>query len=413
VAVYCPGLVVGEEREREINMAFDTAVEAVRKLQIAVSLVTENGVRLLARQTLPPLIPVFSGRVTEDGKPPTYDGMIQFFVPEGSASRFGLVPEAMTDEQAESLNRALFAVTGHSVFSAYVDLRREAMVQRHHDGNGRLAVMSLAAAGEVFLDTIIGLLLWEELVEPAVAAPLFAHDRSHANRVATSLPGRLRGDWDPKGRGAVGAYFQDLVYLRHRVIHVGHEPSPLEEEAAWNAMFGLERFVGDRLAADDVLPNFSRVAIMWLAEGGLRRRGKWNRRVRDLSVDRREPDWMLAFQRWRGAVDLLLDARSPTPGSDVSSIELFVRVGLDGSIEAVARDARTLTAAEVPFETLAFNGVERVRQAAETHFNEGGSEPFEVQVHGAADQLSPSTLSWLPERDLLPDLDPFPGPRRM
>jgi hypothetical protein len=122
-------------------------------------------------------------------------------------------------------------------------------------------VIALATGAEVLLDSMLLHIAWEERLTPREAAALFDRSEGHSRRVATFFPQRLGGDWDPNGRGVVGTYFQRLVYLRHRVVHAGHEPTEDELSAAWDALFALEHFLGDRLSTSGVLNRYTRTAM--------------------------------------------------------------------------------------------------------------------------------------------------------
>lgn len=396
--------------DSDVEVAIDLAVEAVRQLQIAVAAITEGSVRLISRATLPLFVPVFRGVVFMDGQHPAFEDYSPRLNEDASPVAHSVKPPDLSDEQLRDLNCALFQLSGHSPFRSYVDLRREAMVQRRVDGNGRLAVVCLAAAGEVFLDTLLQLMLWEERVEPSDAAVIFDRAKRHQYRVMTQFPDRLKGAWDPNGAGAVGDYFRNLVSVRHRVVHVGHNPSADELDAAWHSLFELEHFIGDRLAAPGVFKRFPRTAMLFLGERGVRRRNRWAKWFERLVHDDREPNWAETFSRWRALLDLELEPHRPEPGADIERIDALLDVDAEGAARGLLHDADAMAGAFAAADALlAADVIDRFTEVAAMYFADGGSPTFRANV--AFKGPLPPNLVWLRERDVFPEFDPFPGPR--
>jgi hypothetical protein len=391
-------------------VAIDLAVEAIRQLQIAVAAVTEGSVRLISRATLPLLIPVFRGAVFMGGQHPAFENYAPTLNEDASPIAHSVKPDDFSEQQLKDLNRALFRLSGRSPFRSYVDLRREAMVQRRVDGNGRLAVVCLAAGGEVFLDTLLQLMLWEERVEPSDAAVIFDRAKRHQHRVATQFPDRLKGDWDPKGAGAVADYFRNLVSVRHRVVHVGHNPTVDELDAAWHSLFELEHFVGDRLTAPGVFKRFPRTAMLFLGERGVRRRNRWAKWFERLVHDDREPNWAETFSRWRALLDLELEPDRRLPGAQIASIDTLLDVDAEGTARGLLHDSAAMAGAFVEPDVLfAGDVITRFLELAAMYYADGGTPPFRASI--AFSGPVPPDLLWLPERDVFPEFDPFPGPR--
>jgi hypothetical protein len=297
-----------------------------------------------------------------------------------------------------------------SPFGRYGDLRREARTQRAFEGNRRFAVIALATGAEVLLDSMLVHMAWEERLTPDDAAALFNRNESHSRRVATSLPQRLGGDWNPKGHGVVGTYFQRLVYLRHRVVHTGHEPTEVEMSAAWDALFALEHFLGDRLAAPGVLNRYTRTAMAWIGESELRRRNRWTRHVQRLTGDDREPNWLDSFARYRLHVDHALDPNAPHPGHDASKIDLYADRLPSGAIRWIAHDSDTAHAAEVnPHGLVPPENIQRVTALlGRLTSDDPGDRRVMVQFEPLLDL---DQLAWRPDHELFPELAIYPGPR--
>jgi hypothetical protein len=392
-----------------LKAALDDAIDTIRYVQLCVAAVLEQGVRLVSRATLPPAIPVFRGRLhLSPGRRPTFDEQIPFIVQgSGPPTAFGVRPTPLNETELDALKVYLARLGPRSPFARYVDLRREAMTQRAFEGNRRFAVIALATGAEVLLDSVLLHMAWEDQLTPQNAAALFDRTEGHAHRVASFFPQRLRGDWDPNGRGVIGMYFQQLVFLRHRMVHAGHEPTEEEMNAAWDALFALEHFLGDRLSAANVLNRYPRTAMAWMGERGLRRRNRWTRRVQQLVHDDEEPSWLDSFTRYRLHVDRALDPNAPPPGHDPSKIEGYADKLADGTIRWVVYDSSTAHAAEVePQGLISPQNVEQATALLESVGSEElGDRRVMVHVHSSRDLQQ---LDWRPDHEVFPELTIYP-----
>jgi hypothetical protein len=393
-----------------LNAALDDAIDMIRHVQLCLAAVLEQAVRLVSRATLPPVIPVFRGRLhLPPGRRPTFEAQIPFIV-EGSGplAAFGIRPAPLDAPKLDALKVHLARLGPRSPFVRYVDLRREAATQRAFEGNRRFAVVALATGAEVLLDSMLLHMAWEERLTPQQAAALFDRSEGHSHRVATSFPQRLGGDWDPNGRGVVGAYFQRLVYLRHRVVHAGHDPTEEELSDAWDALFALEHHLGDRLSASKVLNRYTRTAVAWMGDRGLRRRNRWTRRVQRLVQEDPEPNWLDSFARYRLHVDRALDPNAPPPGHDSSKIEGYADKLRDGTIRWVVYDSSTAHAAEVePQGLISTKNVEQATALLESmDSDELGDRRVMLHVHASRDL---EQLGWRPDHEVFPELTIYPG----
>lgn len=123
-----------------LNAALDLAIDTIRYVQLCVAAILEHGMRLVSRATLPPVIPVFHGRLhLAPGRRPTFDQPIRFII-EDSAPRaaFGLRPVPVEESKLQALKAFVYRLGPRSPFGRYVDLRREARTQRAFEGNRRV-----------------------------------------------------------------------------------------------------------------------------------------------------------------------------------------------------------------------------------------------------------------------------------
>lgn len=340
-------IAVPHATEHDLALLLDDAIDLIRHVQEGVVFVTQEAMPLLSRAFCPPTIPVYLGTVKAD-ESPSYEEWVPYLV-HGSAptSTYGVDSTTLTAEQMEAFGHALQAVVDRHPFAGFADLRREALDQLQRIGNRRLAIAVLATAAEVFLDTLILLMTWEERTGPYETAATYDVAEGHAHRVAANLPRRLGGNWDPKGTGPVGRYFQDLVYLRHRVVHSGHYPNEDETTAATKAISELEHFIGDRLCHKDVLNHYTRTALMYFGEKGISARGRWTTAVKALADDDTQPNWIGSFARWRHHFDRETNPVPPEPGNAYARCIVYLDRDVHGAARWTVHDPSTCFAAVV------------------------------------------------------------------
>jgi hypothetical protein len=403
------------EVEDDVLQALDLAIDHVRFVQRAVASATQQAVRLIARATLPLTVPTFVGVVREtlesDPGPqlPEVEGSVDFFIPDcAPPAALSVRPEEFDHELLERLNVAGDRLSRGDPFDVYSDLRREAMAQRHFDGNRRMVLVALAAAGEVLLDTMLLHMLWEEQTPPEEAVRYFDRNEGHTSRVARYFPGRLGGGWDPAAKSPAGNYQRELVRLRHRVVHAGHEPTDEEVKTAWSALFELEHYLGDRLAAGHNLKRYTRTAMAWLAESQLRRRNRWTRHVQRLVLDPSEPDWVDSFSRWRLHVDRALSPAPNPPGRDPSQLMLYADRLDDGVVRWILHDPTAAHAAIV--NPRLFIPEEQKISEAVTWLKQATSEDLaERRIGFVVDREVPVSVFWRPDHEIFPEFTIFPG----
>lgn len=409
--VAVPGTIA--ESEEELLKALNVAVEHVRFVQRVVAVATQRAVTLTSRATIPPLIPTFAGSLHEtveddvNYRLPTIESSIQWIVPDSAPPlAFGILQQPFDDEMLQKVSTAADNLSRGGAFLTYADLRREAQSQRYLHGSDRMALVAVASAGEVLLDTTLLHMLWEEHVAPTVAAEYFDRHVGHTARVSRHFPSRLSGGWEPESKTPAGVYLRDVVRLRHRVVHAGHEPSDAEMERAWVALFELERYLGDRLAHQRNLNRYSRTALAWMGENGLRKRRRWTRRVRELMNDSREPNWIETFARWRTHVDRSLSDLTEPPGTATDQLMLYADLLESGDVRWVIHDPSTAHAAIVdPHDLRDSSAIEKTISWLRSIEVETLADR---RVGSSLARRPPALAAWLPDHEIFPEMHLFP-----
>jgi hypothetical protein len=170
------------------------------------------------------------------------------------------------------------------------------------DGDYRASVMLFHSASEVYLDTTLMLMQWEEGLAPETAAEVFR--RSLMERVRSQYHDRLGGTWATRQGTAVDSWYRDLVLLRHRTIHGGYAVSPPEAHVASSAFDAFRTFVTDRIAAN--VKRYPVTSGIVVSEEGFRRRGNLTNAIRRaLQTPTRE-----TFGQFHGWRSRLIDLRA-------------------------------------------------------------------------------------------------------
>lgn len=333
-----------DEFDIAISDAFDRGIEAIRVVQEAHQAVTTVPLELCTREDLAPMVPMALREVAEDETQPSWPEEIGLFLtslPDAAAFRTDL-----SEDHLAELGERIAGLEEGRPFSAY-SIHRNAARKADQRGLRSEAAIFAAVACEVLLGDVLALMIWEDLATPEDAITTI--ERPFATKLRTEYHLRLGGSWSSAGRGPVAALTQDVLALRHRVLHVGHVPSRTEVAASLQGAARLERFVGDRLAAG--LRRYPITAIQFCGKMGLASRGALSRFALDLMDDPTEPPWVPTFMRWRQAVDWLIETeagRGTTPNLERSATVCVLRPQLGPEWWRVDRRALAASPAIAP-----------------------------------------------------------------
>ncbi|MDP8975631.1 MAG: hypothetical protein M3N28_04560 [Actinomycetota bacterium] len=389
--------------DEDVSDVFDSALEAVRQVQRAYAAVVQRPVPLVTLSNLPPFLPMAKGSLDFlAGEPPQHDELLPFGLgPSQVALEIGEGP--LDDRLKEAFGQVLHEFSAGSAFAPYAELRREAWVQRDYEGNTRVAVMLAGTSGEVFLDTLLLHLMWEESTSPEEAAQVFEDRQWHRTRVLSEYHPRLGGLWRDVGAGAVARYLSEVVQLRHRVVHAGYEPSRDEMHAAFAVMNALEKYTGDLLASGRGQRKYPRTGMAWLGNRGFEQRHAWTRRMQEITRDESEPNWILTFARWRFFVDREMNPNAPVPGRSADDVILFVDLAADGIERWVLYDERTRHAAVVDGRAMLSERETDIVEAMVGAIAREAQRHEQQWIRLARCRSLPSRIEWVPDYKVMPE----------
>lgn len=408
-AVHDGDLVDGPFYEA-VSDAFDRGLRYVRDVQRAYYTVRRQPVRLVAREALPFMVPLGIRRVfDDDGEPQPFRAPLSAFLLHMNVTARD---NDLDQEQLDVLSAAMLHQTSNGPFASHLDFVREAEVALVRDGAHRAAVLFTATACEVLLDDLLAHLLWQERTRPEDAAVVF--ESWLTARVKTQYHPRLGGNWSVDRPGPVREWSLKVAGLRNRVVHGGYEPSLDEARAAADAAQDLNAYACDLVA--EKARAYPRTALVLPGERGLRRRGKWSRRLAELADDPAEVPWTETFARWRQAMQR---ARADSPVAVAPSLAdawTYLVVRSDGQQQWVVHDrAAGMASAVDPARVTGVLPAQREQldrlvqaQTVSPH------DDYTVLVAGAETPEPPGD-AWVPEYRLVPgagvmvdgkDLDP-------
>lgn len=378
--------------------ALAVAIQDVRNVQKAYHMVTRDPITLVTQERLPHSLPTTLRRLRDVGnEDATYRLMTS--VNENLWSL--LRPAPLSKEQIGALPRARARVDGQ-VFSAHLDLHREADAALRRHGDSRVAVLLAAVAAESLLDELLLHMKWEEGQTPEGAAQGWIEGLT--TRVKREYSRRLGGRWDLRS-GPVAHWSDHVAAVRHRVVHAAYVPDVDEAQRALRTVNDLVSYACDRLATQERLTRYPRTALTLAGESGLARRGALTRRLTELQQSRDEPPWGETFARWRAAhnrvrQDLLGGHRSPS----TQAAYLLVVRRVDGSLHACFHDRQASMAAPVAIDEL--NLPEAQRESLASILSriaaEIPSSAVSVSIEQTADMDLKRAGPWCEEYHLVP-----------
>jgi len=281
-----------------VSAAFDRCVDRLSQVASSYRRAAMQPIARITRERLPFSIYY----LTYDMSQPKANWSHGLFLAHMSAPQL-LVIDPASPEQVADIKRHLAASLGRQPLTPYVDR----VVDAHHalrQGDTANAVILAQVGAEIFLDTLLALLVWEEGASPQEAAE-DAFSSGLTRRVRNSFAPRLGGDWNLNGPGSVGSWKRNLYELRGRVIHAGYEPARPEARQALQSLAALEDFAKGRVL--EKRRQSPRTALIVLGRDGLARRAGWDRRIREFAEQNEGNTWLRDYNTWRAQ----LSAASP------------------------------------------------------------------------------------------------------
>jgi hypothetical protein len=281
-----------------IRNAFDRCFDLLTEVSLSSRLVAAKANPLVAREHLHFVL--WFGRWGDEFSYGEVGGLLLGNPPKAPL-------EATFDgDQMEHLHAILGRLWSGSPIEILMDRAVEARRNLFTEGDYANAVIQMALSSEVLLDSLLGVLVWEEqqgAEDIDAARRIFDDTRGGlAARVRREYAPRIGGTWDVSISGPVRNWSIHLAKLRGRIVHRGYRPSSDEAEAAMLAADGLLDFIKSRLASS--ARRFPRAALMFCGEPGLKRLGGWRAAQKHLQESTDPNSWFSEYSAWRSRVDV-------------------------------------------------------------------------------------------------------------
>lgn len=259
-----------DEQGDALTEAFDLGIDAIRQVQRSYSHVTKQQIPILEQEHLPLFIPVAVRPAWLDENEPTWPtGFSLFLVNFDDVVASVQGSEELSGDQLRALADSS-VVAADAAFTAFMEMRREAYVACRNGSRTTSAIL-LGASCELLLREIHLLLLWEEGQPAADVAESLSSRTDISSLVKREFAQRLRGIWNFVDAGPIKDWYLRVAKLRNQAIHLGLAPRDAELSEAFEAAVTVERFLGDRLAAN--LDRFQIAAYLFLGDDGIDSRG--------------------------------------------------------------------------------------------------------------------------------------------
>jgi hypothetical protein len=284
--------VLDTSADDPITAAFESCLWAAGSLSKAFRLMTRLPIPVVTQATLPPVI-VYVVRTAVP--PDEIQADLGFFI---SHLEFpcGMGADAMSPEDCERMLVYLQATREGHPGAPCTELRLESRLAHQRYGAYRESVILAHTAVEVLLDAVLGLMLWEDGVEPEnAAAVVFSGDAS--TRLLREFHPRLGGNWKGNGSGAVARYLTVLAPLRHRTVHLGLAPTRAQSDEALQIVQEVQDHVFERLLAKK--HRYKTTACVYFGLRWLEEQGQMSSQLRRHLAAADVETWLPDHNAWR------------------------------------------------------------------------------------------------------------------
>jgi hypothetical protein len=218
----------------------------------------------------------------------------------------GEPPVDLTQEQADEIGYRLRLSEEGEPYIAVWHWRRLAFRSLHVDGDYAATIVFTHTAGEVFFDSLLMRLAWEEIrtfrgasLTQAEVAQWFSARNPLSRRLRAEYHRRLNGAWDADRPGnPIYEWDRKVARLRNRIVHTGYRPTVREAEDAFQTLLAVETYVFDLLVRDRNRTRYPLTVYMMVGEAGLEQRGLYIGKLRRAILDA-PADWRSSFYEFR------------------------------------------------------------------------------------------------------------------
>ena len=268
--------------EAEHSDLFDHALSVLRSYLKAYYVVDRVPIELPSRMNLPPFVMVHKEDILPDGssiaESPNIEQSVLFLHDQTDPFIYDGEPLEM-DKLASAVHTDI--TTGAEVINATLDTYREASLA-YRRGEILSASILFASSVEVFLDSLLLYLLWEEGRRPEDAFEIMYQTKmcscddckakmtTTLDRVMGGLYGtRIGGDWSKNSE--LMKLWREVAELRNKVVHTGVEPDTASVNRIAQIVPQIQTILTDYLVS--AIDRYPLAAYFIAGQDGLERRG--------------------------------------------------------------------------------------------------------------------------------------------
>ncbi|MCU1600643.1 MAG: hypothetical protein JWO22_1352 [Frankiales bacterium] len=393
--------------EQDLERLLDEGLHALRRWQRALH--SSSGVTAMIStwEKLPPILVIANGTL-RNGEYLPPDGL-GLWVQERHPRH--LAPAITIETAALDGIEHRLAAGEHTTFSAFEELRREAIISLRRGGDHRITLVMAAAASERLIEELYVHLSWEAGDDHDDVATELQNRREVLPRIGNWFAPLLGGCWDLNTHPPLLAWRDDVARLRNRVVHSGYEPTRHEAAAALAGLADLTGYFSERLSHLDICARYPLTAIVFIGTRELEARGCMSTRVRtahDTAIKARLGEHA---RRFSAVVRRAVDARSgwPTPPAPATARSWLYAIA-DGSTinDWIIHDRDAYAAQRVPEPPLTEEQRHSLNTLPAALSAASGAQRHAIVVD--AEHAGSDSGPWVPEHHLMPGTE-ISGPR--
>lgn len=302
-------------KECDYSDLFDRALNTLRSYLKSYYIVDREPIELPSRMNLPIAISVHEEDVLSDGSYIAGDSNIKqsLFMLNTEIDPFVYSGDSLEiDKLASALH--LDAMCGSSVINPTLDTYREASLA-YRRGEMISASILFASSIEIFLDTLLMYLLWEDGKRPAEAYEIMYETKMCSCdeckvKVSTTLDrvlnglyaSRIGGDWSKNSQ--LMKLWREVAELRNKAVHSGIEPEVKSVTRLMEIVPRIQKILTDYLVS--AIKSYPLTAYFFAGQDGLQRRGLSSNLNDYIPIDTPKPvSLSLFFVNWKLEVEKL------------------------------------------------------------------------------------------------------------
>jgi hypothetical protein len=215
---------------------------------------------------------------------------VRSYVPARGYISFPKLEKPISVEKILELSvRAEMAKRGDPRFVSHERVLK-AMQSLYIEGDPAGAVIECHTASEIFFNTLLIALAWEEITfhdQPVLSieevARWFTLRSTLSTRLHKYFHPRLDGCWDPAAEKCpLYDWTQSVAVLRNKTVHGGYRPTENEARRALQVFESVQAWTFDLLCRDQNRGAYPRTALVVMGKPGLEKRGVFTKKMRRL-----------------------------------------------------------------------------------------------------------------------------------